>query len=102
MNLMMCLTYQGWANVNWANRRRHQDLRRRARQGDENAQAQMLGQIAYIGLQQEIKIAEPDPGESAEGEALGRRRKSPHPHWRRGHEHTYHVGPRAEGRRSRN
>ena len=97
MNLMMCLTYQGWANVNWSNRRRHQELRRRSRNGDRDAGAQLLGEFAYIGLKQEIKITEIGAGEPEPGEDLGRRRRSPHPHWRRGHEHTFHVGPRAEG-----
>jgi hypothetical protein len=97
MNLMMCLTYQGCANVNWSNRRRHQELRRRARNGDRNAEAQLRCEIAYIGLKQEIKITEPGPEVPEPGEVLDRPRKSPHPHWRRGHKHTYRIGPRAEG-----
>jgi DSBA-like thioredoxin domain len=50
MNLMLCLTDQGSANVNWANRRRHQELRRRARPGDRDAEVQLLGEFACIGL----------------------------------------------------
>lgn len=97
MNLMMCLHYQGWAHIGWSNRRRKQDLRRRARRGDRNAEARIAGEFEFIGLQQEIKIADPGPDDPVEGEALGRRRKSPHPHWRRGHERNCPVGPRGSG-----